>query len=114
MKYGIAVLPGPSTAKVAQHAEELGFHRVWFYDSQLLCSDVFVIMATAAAATKKIRLATGVLIPSNRIAPVAANVFATLNARGGARQREYFEKFGDHLPAGIREEHEALARRVAA
>jgi phosphoenolpyruvate carboxykinase (GTP) len=29
-------------------------------------------------------------------------------------QREYFEKFGDHLPAGIREEHDALARRVAA
>jgi phosphoenolpyruvate carboxykinase (GTP) len=28
-------------------------------------------------------------------------------------QREYFEKFGDHVPAGIREEHEALARRVA-
>jgi 5,10-methylenetetrahydromethanopterin reductase len=85
MKYGIAVLPGPSTAKVAQRAEELGFHRVWFYDSQLLCSDVFVIMATAAAATKKIRLATGVLIPSNRIAPVAANAFATLNAMAPGR-----------------------------
>jgi phosphoenolpyruvate carboxykinase (GTP) len=27
-------------------------------------------------------------------------------------QREYFEKFGDRLPAAIREEHEALARRV--
>jgi 5,10-methylenetetrahydromethanopterin reductase len=85
MKYGIAVLPGPSTAKVAQRAEELGFHRVWFYDSQLLCSDVFVIMATTAAATKKIRLATGVLIPSNRIAPVAANAFATLNAMAPGR-----------------------------
>jgi len=29
-------------------------------------------------------------------------------------QRKYFEKFGDHLPAGIGKEHEALARRVAA
>ena len=27
-------------------------------------------------------------------------------------QREYLEQFGDHVPAGIREEHEALARRV--
>jgi phosphoenolpyruvate carboxykinase (GTP) len=27
-------------------------------------------------------------------------------------QAEYFQKFGDHLPAGIREEHEALARRL--
>jgi 5,10-methylenetetrahydromethanopterin reductase len=42
-------------------------------------------MATAAAATKKIRLATGVLIPSNRIAPVAANAFATLNAMAPGR-----------------------------
>jgi phosphoenolpyruvate carboxykinase (GTP) len=29
-------------------------------------------------------------------------------------QREYFEKFGDHLPPPIREEHDALARRVTA
>ena len=29
-------------------------------------------------------------------------------------QPEYFEKFDDHLPAGIREEREAVARRVAA
>ncbi len=29
-------------------------------------------------------------------------------------QTEFFEKFGDRLPAGIREEHEALARRLKA
>jgi len=29
-------------------------------------------------------------------------------------QREYFDTFGDHLPREIREEHEALARRVVA
>jgi phosphoenolpyruvate carboxykinase (GTP) len=29
-------------------------------------------------------------------------------------QHEYFEKFGDHLPRVIREEHDALARRVTA
>jgi phosphoenolpyruvate carboxykinase (GTP) len=27
-------------------------------------------------------------------------------------QGEFFDKFGDRLPAGIREEHEALARRL--
>ncbi|MBI4390776.1 MAG: phosphoenolpyruvate carboxykinase (GTP), partial [candidate division NC10 bacterium] len=27
-------------------------------------------------------------------------------------QAEFFAKFGDRLPAGIREEHEALARRL--
>ncbi|HKC51598.1 MAG TPA: LLM class flavin-dependent oxidoreductase, partial [Myxococcota bacterium] len=35
-------------------------------------------MALAARETKRIRLGTGVLIPSNRIAPVAANGLATL------------------------------------
>ena len=29
-------------------------------------------------------------------------------------QGEYFDKFGDHLPAGIREEHQALADRLKA
>jgi phosphoenolpyruvate carboxykinase (GTP) len=27
-------------------------------------------------------------------------------------QGEYFDKFGDHLPAGIKEEHKALAERL--
>jgi 5,10-methylenetetrahydromethanopterin reductase len=36
-------------------------------------------MAAAAMKTTKIRLGTGVLIPSNRIAPVTANAFASLN-----------------------------------
>jgi 5,10-methylenetetrahydromethanopterin reductase len=36
-------------------------------------------MAAAAVKTTRIRLGTGVLIPSNRIAAVAANAFASLN-----------------------------------
>ncbi len=36
-------------------------------------------MGAAAIKTTRIRLGTGVLIPSNRIAPVAANAFASLN-----------------------------------
>jgi 5,10-methylenetetrahydromethanopterin reductase len=36
-------------------------------------------MGAAAVNTKRIRLGTGVLVPSNRIAPVAANALATLN-----------------------------------
>ncbi|HET8564778.1 MAG TPA: phosphoenolpyruvate carboxykinase domain-containing protein, partial [Candidatus Binatia bacterium] len=29
-------------------------------------------------------------------------------------QSEFFDKFGDHLPRGIREQHDALARRLKA
>jgi 5,10-methylenetetrahydromethanopterin reductase len=64
---------------VVRRAEELGFSRAWFYDTQMLSADPFVAMAAAAMKTTKIRLGTGVLIPSNRIAPVAANAFASLN-----------------------------------
>lgn len=79
MKYGIALFAGTDNWKTAKRAEELGFSTVWFYDSQLLCADVFVAMALAAEHTTKIKLATGVLVPTNRIAPVAANGFASLS-----------------------------------
>jgi 5,10-methylenetetrahydromethanopterin reductase len=63
----------------AKRAEELGFHAAWFYDTQLLNPDVFVCMALAAHETSRIRLGTGVLVPSNRIEPVTANAFASLS-----------------------------------
>src|SRR6202007_353869 len=62
-----------------RRAEELGFTHAWFYDTQMLSADCFVAMAAAAVNTRRIRLGTGVLVPSNRIAPVTANAFASLN-----------------------------------
>jgi len=79
MDFGIAVATGADSWKVAQRAEELGFTHVWFYDSQMLCADCFVAMGAAAVKTSRIRLGTGVVIPSNRIAPVAAGALASLN-----------------------------------
>src|SRR6516164_6211974 len=75
MEFAIAL---PTDAD-SRRAEELGFARAWFYDTQMLSADPFVAMAAAAVKTTRIRLGTGVLIPSNRIAPVAANAFASLN-----------------------------------
>jgi 5,10-methylenetetrahydromethanopterin reductase len=79
MDYGIALSAGGDAWRWVQRAEALGFSHAWFYDTQMLCADPFVAMALAAANTEKIRLGTGVLIPSNRIAPVAANGFASLS-----------------------------------
>jgi 5,10-methylenetetrahydromethanopterin reductase len=79
MEYGIALTPSPDSWRTVKRAEELGFTHAWFYDSQLLYTDVFIAMALAAEHTSRIRLGTGVLIPSNRIAPMAANCFASLN-----------------------------------
>jgi len=77
--FGIALTPSPGSWKTVRRAEELGFQRAWFYDSQLLYTDVFIAMALAAEHSSRIRLGTGVLIPTNRIAPMAANCFASLN-----------------------------------
>ena len=79
MRFAIAIPTDATSWKVVHRAEELGFHRAWFYDTQMLSADPFVAMAAAAMMTNTIRLATGVLIPSNRIAAVAANAFASLN-----------------------------------
>ena len=79
MQFGIAIPTDADSWRVVRRAEELGFARAWFYDTQMLSADPFVAMAAAAMKTTKIRLGTGVLIPSNRIAPVTANAFASLN-----------------------------------
>jgi len=79
MEFGIALPTASDAWKVVTRAEELGFTHAWFYDTQMLCADVFVAMGAAAVHTSRIRLGTGVLIPSNRIAPVTANGFASLN-----------------------------------
>jgi 5,10-methylenetetrahydromethanopterin reductase len=79
MDFGIALATTVDAWRWVKRAEELGFSHAWFYDTQMLCADPFVSMALAAANTAKIRLGTGVLIPSNRIAPVAANGLASLS-----------------------------------
>jgi 5,10-methylenetetrahydromethanopterin reductase len=79
MDFGIALPTAADSWKLAQRAEELGFTHAWFYDTQMLSADCFVAMGAAAVNTRRVRLGTGVLVPSNRIAPVTANALATLN-----------------------------------
>jgi 5,10-methylenetetrahydromethanopterin reductase len=85
MDIGINLATTADSWKIVKRAEELGYTRVWFYDTHMLNADVFAAMAAAAMVTSKIRLGTGVLIPSNRIAPVAANGLATINAMAPGR-----------------------------
>jgi 5,10-methylenetetrahydromethanopterin reductase len=79
MEYGIALASDVDAWKTVKRAEDLGFTHVWFYDSQLLLPDIFVSMALAAEHTTKIKLGTGVIVPTNRIAPSCAAALATLN-----------------------------------
>jgi 5,10-methylenetetrahydromethanopterin reductase len=79
MDFGIALPAAADSYNIVRRAEELGFTHAWFYDTQMLSADCFVAMAAAAVNTRRIRLGTGVLVPSNRIAPVTANALASLN-----------------------------------
>src|SRR5260221_14539030 len=79
MRFAIAIPTDADSWRIVRRAEELGFSRAWFYDTQMLSADPFVAMAAAAIKTTRIRLGSGVLIPSNRIAAVTANAFASLN-----------------------------------
>jgi 5,10-methylenetetrahydromethanopterin reductase len=85
MDFGIGIATSHDSWKLAQRAEELGFTHAWFFDTQMITADCFVAMAAAAMKTSRIRLGTGVLVPSNRIAAVTANAFATLNGMAPGR-----------------------------
>jgi alkanesulfonate monooxygenase SsuD/methylene tetrahydromethanopterin reductase-like flavin-dependent oxidoreductase (luciferase family) len=79
MEFAIAYPARPDAWKDLVVAEDHGFTHAWFYDSQMIYSDVYVCMALAAERTKRIKLGTGVAIPSNRIEPVTAHSIATIN-----------------------------------
>ncbi|HEX3954423.1 MAG TPA: LLM class flavin-dependent oxidoreductase [Stellaceae bacterium] len=85
MDFGIGIATSSDSWRLAQRAEELGFTHAWFFDTQMITADCFVAMAAAAMKTTRIRLGTGVLVPSNRIAAVTANAFATLNGLAPGR-----------------------------
>ena len=85
MDFGIGIASSGDSWKLAQRAEALGFSHAWFYDTQMIVGDPFVAMGAAAVKTNRIRLGTGVLVPSNRLAAVAAAGFATLNQMAPGR-----------------------------
>lgn len=79
MEYGIGIPSYIDAWREVKAAEEAGFTNAWFYDSQMIYSDVYATMALAAQNTSRIRLGTLVAIPTNRIAPVTASAIATIN-----------------------------------
>ncbi len=79
--------PGPDFADLAVLAEELGYHRVWIFDSAPLWEDPFVHLALAARRTTDIGLATSVLVPQQRSEPAMAAGIATIARLSGNRFR---------------------------
>ncbi|MFK4105243.1 LLM class flavin-dependent oxidoreductase [Streptomyces sp. NPDC019531] len=82
--------PGPDFAELAVLAEELGYSRVWIYDSAPLWEDPFVHLALAARRTTRIGLATAVLIPQQRSVMAMASAVATIARLSDGRFRACF------------------------
>lgn len=85
MNIGIAFPSWIEAWRDCEVAEAEGFTHAWFYDTQLLCSDVYATMALAAEHTRTMKIGTLVAIPTNRIAPVTASAIATINALAPGR-----------------------------
>jgi 5,10-methylenetetrahydromethanopterin reductase len=73
-----ALAPAPATHEHIALAEELGYHNAWCFDSPALYTDVWMVLARAAAATRRIGLGPGVLVPSLRHPMVTASSIAGL------------------------------------
>jgi 5,10-methylenetetrahydromethanopterin reductase len=68
-------------------AEKLGYERVWLADSPALYGDVWIAVAEAARATRRIGLGTSVLIPSLRHVVATAAAIAHVEAIAPGRLR---------------------------
>ncbi len=78
MEFGVAFTSRIGDYDLVALAESLGFDQAWFFDSQMIYSDVYATMAVAARETRRIRLATGVAVPTTRMAPVIAHSIASV------------------------------------
>jgi 5,10-methylenetetrahydromethanopterin reductase len=79
-------IPETGTAAVqAERAERAGWDGITFTDSQNLVGDPFVAVALAAAATDRLRFATGVTNAYTRHPAALANVAATVQETSDGR-----------------------------
>ena len=88
IEFGVGMGRNLRIDEVADHArvaEESGFSRISFIDSQNLSRDVYSMMTIAALNTDRIRIGHGVTVPFTRHPSVTANATATVNELSGGR-----------------------------
>ena len=84
MKFGVTVSRFDEI-DLAVEAERSGYDFCWVWDSPLLRSNLWVMMALVAERTQRISVGSGVAIPGLRVAPVTANAIATINRMAPGR-----------------------------
>ncbi len=90
MEFSCGLPPGPEFARLAGLAEQLGYDRVWIYDSAPLWEDPFMHLALAAEHTSTIGLGTAVLVPAERSVMSMASSIATIARLSQGRFRACF------------------------
>jgi 5,10-methylenetetrahydromethanopterin reductase len=80
LQISCAFPPGPDVVAHAQLAEELGYERVWLFDSPALYPDVWVTLAQVAEHTERVEIGPAVLVPGLRHPLTQASAIATLAA----------------------------------
>jgi 5,10-methylenetetrahydromethanopterin reductase len=70
--------PSRELPRYARLAEQLGYERLWVYDSPALYGDIWMAMVRVADATSTIGLGTGVAVPSLRHVMVSASAISTI------------------------------------
>lgn len=79
MKFGISVSQIHEVDLVVQ-AENVGYDFCWVWDSPMIRSNLWALLALVAHRTNTIAVGPGVAIPALAMAPVTANAIATINA----------------------------------
>ena len=86
----VAFAPSRDIVDHARAAAELGYERVFVFDSPALYGDIWVAIARIAEAVPDIGLATGVAVTSMRHPVVTASAIATIEDLAPGRLRAYF------------------------
>jgi 5,10-methylenetetrahydromethanopterin reductase len=77
--------PSRQLPRYARLAEDLGYERLWLYDSPALYGDIWMAMVRVAEATNAIGLGTGVAVPSLRHVMVSASAISTIEELAPSR-----------------------------
>lgn len=85
MKISCGIAPGEESVELAKLAEDLGYERVWLFDSASLYEDIWIHLGLIAKNTKKIGLGTAVLVPSLRHVMATASAMASIHRISGGR-----------------------------
>ena len=77
MKLSVAMPPGPDSVELGQLAHDLGYDRLWLYDSAALYEDIWITLARVAEHTP-INIGSAVLVPNLRHVMATASAIATI------------------------------------